>query len=290
VTAKLVYGCGYLGERVAAQWTASGHDVWATTRSEDRAARLACDGIRPIVTDVARPFTLPGELTAIDTVLFAVGFDRSADQSIHDVYVGGMRNALNALPRSINRFIYISSTGVYGNSPGEWVDESTPCRPTRPSGQACLEAEAVLGSHPLGAHRIVLRLAGIYGPGRLPKLSSVRDGVPLDASAASFLNLIHVEDAVAVVFAAERFAKLPALYVVSDGTPVLRGDFYGELARLLSAPPPRFIDPSSSSTAGGRSNGDKRICSDRVRQELQLKLKFPSYREGLAAIVAPPGN
>jgi nucleoside-diphosphate-sugar epimerase len=158
---KLVCGCGYLGKRVARRWMAAGQEVWATTRSGDRAAQLACHGIQPIVVDLTRPFKFPSEMPEIDTVLSAVGFDRSSGQSIHDVSVGGMRNVLQALPSTVQRFIFISSTGVYGQSQGELVDEQSPCEPRRPSGQACLAAERLLAEHALAFRRIVLRLAGI---------------------------------------------------------------------------------------------------------------------------------
>ncbi len=283
---NLVFGCGYLGERVAHRWIAAGHEVWATTRSSERAAQLAGHGIRPIVVDLARPFVLPREMPTLDTVLSAVGFDRSSGQSIQEVYVGGMRNLLQALPPTVQRFIYISSTGVYGQSQGESVDEQSPCEPSRPSGQACLAAERLLAEHGLASRQIVLRLAGIYGPQRVPKLAAVRAGTAVEASAAGLLNLIHVEDAVEVVLAAEQHATPPALYVVSDGQPVMRGDFYRELARLLTAPQPRFTDPGSNSSSADRSASAKRICSDRLRNDLGVPLKFPSYREGLASIVS----
>ena len=193
---------------------------------------------------------------------------------------------LAALPLTVQRFIYISSTGVYGQSQGEILDEQSPCEPTRPGGQACLDAERLLADHPLASRRIVLRLAGIYGPHAYP---SSRTCAPEQSSmrrSAEFLNLIHVEDAVEVVLAAEHRATLPALYIVSDGQPVLRRDFYHELARLLAAPQPRFADQESSSSPHHRAAGDRRLCSDRLRNELGVPLKFPSYREGLASIVA----
>jgi nucleoside-diphosphate-sugar epimerase len=237
--------------------------------------------------DVTRPFQFPVDLPRIDTVLFAIGFDRSSNQSVEDVYVGGLRNVLQALPATIQRFIYVSSTGVYGQSRGEMVDEDSPCEPTRPAGHACLAAERWLADHVVFAsRRIVLRLAGIYGPGRLPKLASLRAGAVLDAPATSFLNLIHVEDAVEVVLAADLQAPLPGLYIVSDGQPVLRGEFYGELARLLAAPTPRFIDQPLPLSPNPRAPADKRLDNGRMLAQLHIRLKFPSYREGLAAIVA----
>jgi nucleoside-diphosphate-sugar epimerase len=184
------------------------------------------------------------------------------------------------------RVIYISSTGVYGQVEGEWVDESTPCRPTREGGRAALAAEEVLRGHPLGQCSVVLRLAGIYGPDRIPRAGDIVAGRPIDAPAEGFLNLIHVEDAARIVVAAaERDLSLPALYCVTDGHPTFRRDYYTELARLLSAPPPMFSPPDEKSHARQRAGSDKRVSNRRMMSELAVELAYPSFREGLAAIV-----
>ena len=97
---KLVIGCGYLGGRVARRWLSQGQEVYAVTRSHKRAASLSAGGLLPLVGDLASDdlsFTLP----PLDTVLFAVGFDRSTGHSIHEVYVNGLRRALDALPESV---------------------------------------------------------------------------------------------------------------------------------------------------------------------------------------------
>lgn len=282
--AKLIFGCGYLGRRVAALWRAAGNDVYAVTRSPQRAAELAAQGLVPIVGDVAgeAKIAIPPD---IRTVLFAVGFDRSPGQPIHEVYAGGIARALDGLPQSVERFLYISSTGVYGHVAGAEVDEQSPCQPTREGGRACLAAEEVLQTSRLGERSIILRLAGIYGPGRIPRSKDLLSGTPIDAPASGWLNLIHVDDAARIVLLAEQRAPLPSLYVVSDGQPVLRGDYYRELARLLDAPPPRFIAPPADSPAAARAASDKRINPQRMLENLRPALAYPSYREGLAAIV-----
>ena len=115
---KLIFGCGYLGERVAHLWHEAGDRVVVVTRSTDRAADFAARRhYQAIVADVTRPESLV-ELPASDTVLFAVGFDRKVQQSIHEVYAGGLRNVLSALSSKAGRVIYISTTGVYGDSAG----------------------------------------------------------------------------------------------------------------------------------------------------------------------------
>lgn len=283
--AKLIFGCGYLGRRVAERWLAAGEAVYAVTRTHERAAELAALGIRPIVGDVAGPsqLVLPSDVT---TVLFAVGYERSSPHKIHDVYSGGIARAIDSLPMSIERFLYISSTGVYGQVAGSEVDENSPCQPAREGGQACLAAEDTLRASRLADRAIVLRLAGIYGPGRIPRSSDLLAGKPIDAPAAGWLNLIHVDDAAAIVLLAERDAPLPSLYVVSDGQPVIRGDYYRELSRLLGAPLPRFTTPPEGSPAAARAGSDKRVNPAKMLAELQPRLSYPSYREGLAAIVA----
>ncbi len=142
---RLIFGCGYLGHRVAVRWQVAGDTPHVVTRSPSRAAALAAEGLQPIVADVLRPETLRGLPTA-DTVLYAVGYDRTADQSLREVYVQGLANVLAALPANTGRILYVSSTGVYGQTTGEPVDESSPCHPTREGGRACLEAEQLLSA------------------------------------------------------------------------------------------------------------------------------------------------
>jgi nucleoside-diphosphate-sugar epimerase len=122
---RLVFGCGYLGGRVAQHWLAAGGPVFAVTRSAERAAKWAQQGLRPILADVTRPETLSG-LPVADTVLYAIGYDRRSAASRQEVSVEGLRHVLAALPSQTGRIVYLSSTGVYGSVAGDWVDEDTP--------------------------------------------------------------------------------------------------------------------------------------------------------------------
>ncbi len=274
-----------MGGRVARNWLRAGHEVSALTRSDARAKQLAAQGITPIVGDVTDPSTLI-HLPESDTVLFAVGYDRSAGVAIGDVYVNGLRNVLDALPAAVGRFIYISSTGVYGQTEGEWVDEDSPCEPTREGGRACLEAEQLLAESTFAERVIVLRLAGIYGPGRVPRRDDVLSGRPIPAPSRGYLNLIHVNDAADIVVAAEQSAHPPRTFNVADGCPVFRRHYYRELASLYAAPAPQFSEPRGEASAAQRASTDKRISNRRLMDELEVTLAYPSYREGLAAIVA----
>lgn len=285
--AKLIFGCGYLGTRIAQAWLAVGHEVYAVTRRAPRAVEFAKQGIRPLMGDLTESLKLPA-MPALDTVLFAVGYDRTTDKTIREVYVLGLRNALRALPDSVQRFIYISSTGVYGQSAGELVDEDAPCEPRRAGGRACLEAEQLLADDRLGDRSIILRCGGLYGPGRIPKLEALRAGQILTVASSGFLNLLHVDDAVRIVLAAEDRARPPCRYVVADGHPVPRREFYREAARLLDMAPPQFREPPRDAATTDRSITSKRLVTTRMRRALRIELLYPTYREGLRAIVRQP--
>lgn len=282
---QLIFGCGYLGRRVAQAWLEGGHEVLALTRSAERAETLAASGIRPIVGDVTGSLDL-NDCDDVDTVLFAIGFDRTAGKRIRDVYVEGLRRTLDQLPMLPQRFIYISSTGVFAQNDGQWVNEQSACEPVREGGKACLAAEGLLRQHAIGERAIILRLAGIYGPDRLPKLQDIIAGKPISASANGYLNLIHVDDAVQIVLAAEQQLAPPELLVVSDGHPILRGEFYSELARASGSPPPLFDEAPADSSIAFRASTDKRIDSARLRERLRFTYRYPSYVEGLASILA----
>jgi len=298
---KLIFGCGYLGRRVAERWLAGGHRVTAVTRSAHRAEALAAAGIESIVADVARSETL-ARLPAVDSVLFAVGVDRASGNSSRDVHVVGLKNVLDALPSSTRRIIYISSTSVYSQTSGELVDELSPCEPQTEGGRACLEGERLLAAHALARRACVLRLAGIYGPGRVPNREAVSQQQPIRAAPDAYLNLIHVDDAVSAVIAADELAadQLAAaagarIFLVSDGHPDVRRNYYEFLAELFKAPRPLFEPAADSASSEGSARGDitaargasnKRVSNARMLAELKVTLKYPTYRQGLAKIVS----
>jgi nucleoside-diphosphate-sugar epimerase len=284
---KLIFGCGYLGERVARRWRDAGHNVVVVTRSRERAADFEQQGFGAIVADVTRPESLQS-LPSAETVSFAVGYDRDGGQSIEEVYAGGIRNVLAALPSGVGRFIYISTTGVYGPAGGDWVDESTPPDPRREGGRASLAAEQALAAHSLGSRGVILRLAGLYGPGRVPFINELRSGQPIPAPENGYLNLIHVDDAVATVFAADQLAPFndgPRVYCVSDGQPVQRGEYYSEVARQIGGPAPRFVEAELNSPRAARAESNRRVRNDRMLADLRMTLAYPDYRAGLAAIL-----
>jgi nucleoside-diphosphate-sugar epimerase len=280
---RLVVGCGYLGGRVAARWAAAGDLVYGVTRSAARGQALAAEGLVPLVHDVASPAAWPhvtgGGFPECDTVFWAVGFDAQPPITPRDVHVLGLGRLLDALPGR-PRVILSSSTGVWGDERGNVVTEETPVHPAREAGRVLVEAEALLRTHRHGPG-VALRFAGLYGPGRLPRLDGLRTGAPIAADPDSWLNLIHVDDAATIVAAVADAPAPRPLYVVSDGRPVRRRDWYGQLARAIGSPEPTW------DTAAARSRGaDKRVDPSLLRRDLAVSLAHPDPLAALAALVA----
>lgn len=277
----LIAGCGYLGRRVARMWLEQEDAVSALTRSSSRAAEFVSAGIEPVVGDVTASTTLAA-LPAADVLLFAIGFDRSAAPSKQQVYVDGLRNTLRAMEGRVGRVLYVSSTSVYGQSDGSWVDEDSPTEPTSEGGRICLEAEDLVRewSQRTNVSALVLRLAGIYGPGRLlAKVDALRRGDPFGGLPDAWLNLIHVDDAARVLLAYSQPVQTGTV-LVCDDEPVPRRVFYSRLAEVLHAPPPTFDE----SLPGGRTDGlNKRCRNARLRRECGAVLKYPTSTTGLAA-------
>lgn len=286
---RLVVGYGYLGERVARRWLDRGDRVVAVTRSPARGEALAAAGIEPLILDVTadnpgweRLFGRPDEPVA--TIFWGVGFDRAAGASYDDVHVAGLGKLLDAAAAggSPARVVFSSSTGVWGDERGGIVSETTPPDPSREAGRVLVAAEQLLANHPAGPGT-ALRFAGLYGPGRLPRLADLRAGRPIATDPDSWLNLVHIDDAAHVVVTVADAPAPRPLYVVSDGTPVLRRNWYGRLAELAGGPPPEW-DESAPRSRGG----DKRIDSALVWADLGIRPAHPDALAALPQLVAAP--
>jgi nucleoside-diphosphate-sugar epimerase len=271
----LIFGCGYIGLPVARELISRGHSCAAVTRSRERGTQLASAGITPLIADVCDPASL-ASLSAAKRVLWAVGYDRASPHSKEAVYVAGLGHALAAVKPHSPHVVYISSTSVWGFDDGRWVDETTPIHPTNEGGRICAAAEEMLQQHIPLENRTILRLAGIYGPGRLlAKAEALQKGEPLAGSGDAWLNLIHQTDAARL---ATRLLLEggPEVVLGVDHEPVRRTDYYSELARLIAAPPPTFDESVTPKRGTGGLN--KRCRSTHTEHR---DYRFASYREGL---------
>ena len=212
-----------------------------------------------------------------DIVLWAVGFDRSAS-SREAIWLDGLRRFVDALPAPPQRFLYVSSTSVYGDQEGDAITESTAPAPATEGGRCCWQAETLLrerlAPHPQ-THVTVLRMAGIYGPDRLlRRVDDLRNQQPLPGSAEQWLNLIHVDDGVRAIDWAATTADPPSLVNVVNAGTLTRHAYYALLAELADAPPPVFGGPASGRPRGG----NKRVASEWAGQ---IPFAFDAVAAGL---------
>ena len=286
----LIIGCGYLGQRVGMLISQSGERVHGTVRSQRRAALIAELGIEPVIADVLKPDTLR-ELPVTERVFYCVGFDRAAGIPMRSVYVNGLQNVLDQLSRSVARFVYASSTGVYGQTSGEWVDEGSPTHPHHASGKYCLEAEksvrAWVESRGGRAAAIVLRFAGLYGPGRVVRRALVERGEPIPGDPEKLLNLVHIDDAARASVAALAAPRADSIYVISDDRPITRQEYYTCVASILGAPEPRFEPPQPGSPEAARDATSKRVDNRRMKAQLVAEPSYPDIATGLPAALRP---
>ena len=276
----LIIGCGYLGEALAPLLKKAGFEVLATTRGgAGRAERLMQIGATPVVFDASKPKALPGA----DCVISAMAVDRSSGQGMREVHVDGLTAAMRAFPADEVPWLHVSSTSVYGQEDGSWVDEDAPCQPTDTNGEIVLEAEQTLRRQRPDAS--ILRFAGIYGPGRLMRTASLLAGEPMRGDPDRWLNLIHRDDGARVLaFLAARGAKRMLLNV-ADNRPTPRGQFYEELARLIGAPAPRWVPRAPGEPWGPHERNNRRISAAKLLASGWPGFQFPDFKSGLPGCV-----
>ncbi len=269
----LIAGCGYVGSALAARLVERGHEVFGLKRG---AAELP-PGVTVVQGDLTRRETLA--LPAVDAVVFAAAPAESTDQAYRAVYVGGLDNLLSRCSASA-RLVFCSSTSVYAQTGGAWVDEGADTSPEGFAGRRLLEAEALLAGRPLAT---VVRFAGIYGPGRTRLIDEVREGrAVIHEGPPQWTNRIHRDDCAAVLSHLLSLAAPERLYNGADGAPAQRAEVLRFLAKRLGVPPPPLVP--GPGPAGPRGDSSKRVSSFRLVSS-GLRFIYPSYREGYAALL-----
>lgn len=279
---RLIVGCGYLGMEVARRWLRQGRCVQALTRSGERARQLASEGLQPLVGDLTNVDSLP-RFAAVDTLLLAVGLDRRSGHTQRQVYIDGLRNLIGRFDTPPRRVVSISSTSVYGQNAGEWVDEHSVTEPVAENGRVCLEAERLLQSH--WPQACIVRSAGIYGPGRLvARIDQLRAGVPLTGNPEAWLNMVHVDDLAAIAMVCAERVEPGGVFLAVDDRPLRRAEFYGEIATRVGAPAIRFEPLAADSPAATQLN--KRCDNTNTKRALGWRPGFPTVGEGLERLFA----
>jgi nucleoside-diphosphate-sugar epimerase len=273
----LSFGHGYSARALARHLVPQGWQITGTTRNVEQVDLIRDSGATPVVW--------PGEMPPLDGVTHIL--ISAAPSAEGDPVLGALRDEIAARAGQFKWVGYLSTTAVYGDHQGGWVDETTPPTPTAKRGQWRVLAEEHWSAVPnLPLH--IFRLAGIYGPGRGPFSKLKGGGQRRIIKPGQVFSRIHVED-IAQVLAASMVNPNPgAIYNVCDDEPVPPQDVIGYAAELQGLPlPPAVPFEEADMTPMARSfyNENKRVRNDRIKDELGVKLIYPNYRVGLEALV-----
>jgi nucleoside-diphosphate-sugar epimerase len=277
----LIAGCGYVGTALGLELAARGDEVWGIRRDPSGLP----PAIRPLRGDLLEPDTLVRVLPdAPDVVVYAASAGGFSDHAYRSAYVDGVRSFLRALVQSgaaPRRVLFTSSTGVYGRTDGEWVDEDTPPEPTAFNGSRVLEGEDLFLDGPFPA--VVLRLGGIYGPGRTSLLERVRQGGVTCPENPVWSNRIHRDDCAGALLHLIDLPEPDPVYIGVDREPADLCQVMTWLAGRVGAPEP------VREVGGSMGRGSNKRCSSDRLANSGYSFRFPDFRSGFEAILAGEG-
>jgi nucleoside-diphosphate-sugar epimerase len=285
-----ILGCGYVGLELG-RALAPDHEVVGVRRSAEGCERIERAGFEAVEADIINSEDLTA-VPDIDTVVFAASSGGRGADTAREIYVDGLRTVIDAFgarDESPDRLVYTSSTGVYGDHDGDWVDEGTPVEPTTEKTEVLAEAERVAleDASEHGIDGTVVRFAGLYGPERY-RLERYLDGPVTEG----YLNMVHRADAAGTIrFLLDSDAGRGETVLAVDDEPVEKWEFADWLADECDCPRPekrttaeRLAETDLSETARRRIETSKR-CSNAKLRELGYEFAYPTYREGYRAAI-----
>lgn len=273
--AVLLAGCGDVGIRAGLQLAAAGRRVYGLRRST---AALPSP-LLPLQADLADPVSLRHLPDDISDVVFLPAPGQRDEAAYRGLFLDGLSHLIDALQDRVrlDRLLFVSSSAVYGEHAGAWVDEDSPCRPLAFNGRLLLQAEQRLAGM---GQATVARCSGIYGPGRTRLVEQIANGsARRPAVASEFSNRIHVDDVAGALVHLLALAQPAACYVISDDHPAPVAEVQEWIARQLGLPAP---EPEKA--AGERAVGNKRLRNDRLRAS-GYTLRFPDFQAGYAPLL-----
>jgi nucleoside-diphosphate-sugar epimerase len=282
----LIIGCGYVGMPLGAELAKQGHEVFGLRRSMGAVADLKSAGIKPLTGDISKAEQLAQLPGGYDWVINCVSASGGGAEEYREVYLQGTRNLIEWLGAAPpKKFVYTSSTSVYGQNDGSLVKENSPTEPVVETGKILVETERVL----LEAARerrfpaVILRLAGIYGPDRGYWFKQyLKNEARIEGNGARILNMIHRDDVVGAIIAALKSGRPGEVYNAVDDEPVTQLGFF----QWLSGPLGKELPPSAPEGADDvRKRGvtNKKVSNRRLRMELGYQFKYPTFRQGCTA-------
>ena len=282
----LIVGCGYVGLPLGAELVRQGHEVFGLRRTAAAEAQLRAAGVRPLAGDVTKPETLADLPGPFDWVVNCVASGGGDAAAYRQTYLQGTANLLAWLaPHPPKKFLYTSSTGVYGQNDGSTVKETSPTEPEAETAKVLVETEKLLLAASAGSRppAIILRVAGIYGPGRGYAFKQfLKNEARLEGDGARVMNMIHRDDLIGCIIAALKSGRPGEIYNVVDDEPVTQAHFYQWLADSLGKNPPPSV-PEDPGTLRKRGATHKRVSNRKLKMEIGWPFLYPNFRIGYSA-------
>ncbi|HEX3889824.1 MAG TPA: SDR family oxidoreductase [Verrucomicrobiae bacterium] len=281
----LIVGCGYVGVPLGAELVRLGHEVFGLRRNPSAENELKAAGIQPLFADVTKPEELKKLPRDFDWVVNCVAAGGDA-QNYRRTYFEGAKNLIERFaPNPPKKFIYTSSTSVYGQNDGSQVKESSPTEPASETSKILVETEKVL----LEAFQqkkfpaVILRVTGIYGPDRGHWFKQfLKNEAAMEGDGSRNLNMIHRDDLVGCIIAALKSGRAGEIYNAVDDEPVSQKTFFEWLGGTLGKYPPPSA-PENSIEDRKRGTTNKRVSNRRLKMELGYQFKHPNFRIGYSA-------
>ena len=285
----LIVGCGYVGLPLGKELARQGHAVFGLRRSALAADEMQSAGIHPLLADVTQAATFAKLPCDFDWVVNCAASGGGGADDYRKIYLEGNRNLVAWLAGSpLKKFIYTSSTSVYGQNDGSLVTESSPAEPDADTAKVLVETEKLLLAAAVERRfpAVVLRVAGIYGPARGHWFKQfLRGAARIEGDGTRWLNMIHRDDLIGVIIAALENGRSGEIYNATDNEPVSQLTFFEWLAAELKRPlPPKVAADAEAWRRRGVTN--KRVSNAKLRAELKYEFQFPDFRAGYAAEIA----
>ncbi len=279
----LIVGCGYVGLPLGVELVRQGHEVVGLRRSPTSTEPMQAAGLRPLVADITKPADLAALPAPFDWVVNCTSSNKGGVEDYRAVYLNGTRNLIDWLSAAPPRkFVYTSSTSVYGQTEGSAVKETHPTEAVNETGRVLIETEQLLlaAAQQKQFPAVVLRVAGIYGPERGHYFKQfLANEARIEGKGERILNMVHRDDVVGVIIAALKNGRPGEVYNAVDDEPVAQVHFYRWLSETLGKwmPP-----PASDAEIAERKRGftSKKVLNRRLKMELGYQFKYPTFRQG----------
>lgn len=283
----LIIGCGYRGMKLAARLQAKGYDIFGMTRSEEKAQKLASLNIKPVMGDVRDMDAVGTAAAGMNLIYHMLGAMQGEEETLRDIHIEGTLNVISAIePEHARCYIYESSTAVYGQQAGEWIEEGAPTLPTSRTGKLRVAAESIVRDSifELELPAVIVRTGAIYRPESMVNDKIKKNNYVIQTYPRKVMNHIYIDDYLELLSLVPEKAKPGGVYNLVDNEPHPALDYFNAIAELMGVQPPP-VDFTMPRDEEGcvklMRESNKKVSNKKVKEHFGYTFRFPTYREGL---------